>query len=226
MGLEPTIFGTTIRRVNQLHYTHHILLSPSTSSLRQGSGTDPFIKYDRFERVNEPGGIRTLDLRLRRPLLYPAELQTHFSLNENLSFSNEKRVMGIEPTYPAWKAGVLPLNYTRRMIGVTGFEPATSWSQTRRSSQAEPHPDISFISLPLRLCVSFVSPAATRYIIWHVSQKVNRFFKVFLLFCDCFFTCFLQEECANCFFCFSFLIIGTIIDIFAQNSIFRPHRLP
>ena len=25
----------------------------------------------------------------------------------------QKRVMGIEPTYPAWKAGVLPLNYTR-----------------------------------------------------------------------------------------------------------------
>ena len=53
-----------------------------------------------------------------------------------------KRVMGIEPTYPAWKAGVLPLNYTRInwkaqnqlpyikfitgvTIGVTGFEPAT-----------------------------------------------------------------------------------------------------
>ena len=26
-------------------------------------------------------------------------------------------------------------------VGVTGFEPATSWSQTRRSSQAEPHPE-------------------------------------------------------------------------------------
>ena len=25
-------------------------------------------------------------------------------------------------------------------VGVTGFEPAASWSQTRRSSQAEPHP--------------------------------------------------------------------------------------
>ena len=25
-------------------------------------------------------------------------------------------------------------------IGMTGFEPATSWSQTRRSSQAELHP--------------------------------------------------------------------------------------
>ncbi len=25
-----------------------------------------------------------------------------------------ERVMGIEPTRPAWKAGVLPLNYTRK----------------------------------------------------------------------------------------------------------------
>ena len=33
----------------------------------------------------------------------------HTTLN-----SQCKRVMGIEPTYPAWKAGVLPLNYTRR----------------------------------------------------------------------------------------------------------------
>ena len=32
-----------------------------------------------------------------------------------LRISTEKRVMGIEPTYPAWKAGVLPLNYTRRV---------------------------------------------------------------------------------------------------------------
>lgn len=28
-----------------------------------------------------------------------------------------ERVMGIEPTRPAWKAGILPLNYTR-MDGV------------------------------------------------------------------------------------------------------------
>ena len=32
-------------------------------------------------------------------------------------FATEKRVMGIEPTYPAWKAGVLPLNYTRTTSG-------------------------------------------------------------------------------------------------------------
>src|SRR5713226_2168943 len=28
----------------------------------------------------------------------------------------------------------------RKTVGVTGFEPATSWSQTTRSSQAELHP--------------------------------------------------------------------------------------
>ena len=91
-------------------------------------------------RFDEPEGIRTPDPRLRRPLLYPAELRTHMILHKPVS-ADLKRVMGIEPTYPAWKAGVLPLNYTRKKIGVTGFEPATSWSQTRRSSQAEPHPE-------------------------------------------------------------------------------------
>ena len=130
-ALEPTISRTTIWRANQLHHTHH----------------------------NEPGGIRTLDLRLRRPLLYPAELQTHKPvLLWNVAIlipcfrALRKRVMGIEPTYLAWKASVLPLNYTRINIGVTGFEPATSWSQTRRSSQAEPHPvHILFLSLHARL---------------------------------------------------------------------------
>ena len=34
-----------------------------------------------------------------------------------LSYGHTKRVMGIEPTYPAWKAGVLPLNYTRMKSG-------------------------------------------------------------------------------------------------------------
>jgi tRNA dimethylallyltransferase len=31
--------------------------------------------------------------------------------------------------------------YYREKVGVTGFEPATSWSRTKRSSRAEPHPE-------------------------------------------------------------------------------------
>jgi hypothetical protein len=37
-----------------------------------------------------------------------------------------ERVMGIEPTLSAWEADVLPLNYTRIMAELTGFEPAVS----------------------------------------------------------------------------------------------------
>ena len=53
-----------------------------------------------------PEGTRTPDLLLRRQLLYPAELLAHLL----------ERVTGIGPAYPAWKAGVLPLNYTRKSL--------------------------------------------------------------------------------------------------------------
>ena len=82
-----------------------------------------------------------------------------------------KRVMGIEPTYPAWKAGVLPLNYTRISVGVTGFEPATSWSQTRRSSQAEPHPE-GFV------CVLSV----TQELVYSKGKNMSTTFFIFLCF--------------------------------------------
>jgi hypothetical protein len=52
---------------------------------------------------------------------------------------------------------------------VTGFEPATSWSQTRRSSQAEPHPVVYL----------FVISVTTKVIILQGFQKVNMFFKFF-----------------------------------------------
>ncbi len=53
--------------------------------------------------------------------------------------------MGIEPTLPAWKAGVLPLNYTRIiMVGMTRFEHATPWSQTRCSTKLSYIPKIKY----------------------------------------------------------------------------------
>ena len=32
-------------------------------------------------------------------------------------------------------------NLLKRLVGASGFEPPTSWSRTRRSSQAEPRPE-------------------------------------------------------------------------------------
>ena len=89
-GLEPSTPGTTIRCSNQLSYTHHMNLLLT----KEG--------WTRLKEGGTPEGTRTPDPLLRRQLLYPPELQARM-----------ERVMGIEPTRPAWKAGILPLNYTR-----------------------------------------------------------------------------------------------------------------
>ena len=63
-----------------------------------------------LENDGTPEGTRTPDPLLRRQLLYPPELQALM-----------ERVMGIEPTRPAWKAGILPLNYTRMGANTFGM---------------------------------------------------------------------------------------------------------
>jgi hypothetical protein len=55
-----------------------------------------------------------------------------------------EQVKRIELSQSAWKAEVLPLNYTC-MVGKTGFEPATSWSQTKRSTKLSYFPKSIFI---------------------------------------------------------------------------------
>ena len=59
-------------------------------------------------------GIRTRDPNLGKVVLHPWATRAYSSFRM-------KRVMGIEPTYPAWKAGVLPLNYTRRWLALIFF---------------------------------------------------------------------------------------------------------
>ena len=96
MGLEPTTPGSTIRCSNQLSYTHHILrISQNPGRRRRGK-----------ELVRQKG---------LEPLAYCLEGSCSIQLSYWRTPPKEalERVMGIEPTRPAWKAGILPLNYTR-----------------------------------------------------------------------------------------------------------------
>ena len=54
MGFEPTTLGTTIRCSNQLSYIHHC---------------------NNYYSGGAPDRTRTCNPRLRRPVLYPVELQ-------------------------------------------------------------------------------------------------------------------------------------------------------
>ena len=71
-----------------------------------------------FELRRARDGTRTRDPDLGKVVLHQL---SHSRIINKIFIS--KQVMGIEPTYSAWKADVLPLNYT--CVPRTGIEPVT-----------------------------------------------------------------------------------------------------
>jgi hypothetical protein len=73
--------------------------------------------------LNQQGGVtrstgahdrnRTGDLVLTKDVLYRLSYMGLMSSSASVSNTTLERVVGIEPTSSAWKAEVLPLNYTR-----------------------------------------------------------------------------------------------------------------
>src|SRR5690242_15551429 len=88
-----------------------------------------------------PAAIRTRDLRLRRPTLYPAELLARAS-GRFWRFCRSVEVGG--------GLGQPPLTFTNLdqpppaffSVGASGFEPPTSWSRTRRANRAALRPEV------------------------------------------------------------------------------------
>ena len=148
---------------------------------------------------NVPKGIRTPDPRLRRPLLYPAELQT------------QKRVMGIEPTYLAWKASVLPLNYTRIQSG---------WQD---SNLRPPDPKSGALAklshTPYLRCLCYFSRNSTRISILYPVLFVNNFFIFFWTFFKSFIT-FLKVLYCHPTACLLYHRLSTFVNNFLQTFYF------
>ena len=127
MGFEPTASRATIWRANQLRHTHH---------------SKVINQQELFMLVTCQKGFEPpangLEGRCSIQLSY-----WHIYKNLKAGDGNRTHVSSLE----GWCSTIeLHPHNLACAIGVTGFEPATSWSQTRRSSQAEPHPDNSLVS--------------------------------------------------------------------------------
>ena len=109
--IELTTSRATIWRSNQLSYARHLNL----------------VRLKRFELLTHG-----LEGRCSIQLSYRRIWRTRYSLSAP-AFLME-RVMGIGPTRPAWKAGILPLNYTRVLLSCSSVPTTLVYNSIKKKN--------------------------------------------------------------------------------------------
>ena len=108
--------------------------------------------------------------------------RTHDNQNHNLALyqlnyvHHMERVMGIEPTLPAWKAGVLPLNHTRKSGRGDRARTCGLMLPKHARSQSAPHPDEISFSYDKDYCT--LSKKISQYFLRILYRKKGKFYYI------------------------------------------------
>ena len=130
---------------------------------RGGLATQRRLSDGKHWGVGAPGGNRTPDPRLRRPLLYPTELQARASLYPSMALSADlpgeawaaHRIAGLSCAGRTTEMG--------EMVGASRFERPTSCSQGRRATRLRHAPTrLSYTTSPSGWPAACKTPAADK----------------------------------------------------------------